>query len=237
MTYSGRYFEISDIIDEYDPFAVACISRIVDGQTFNEYLDRDECSGYVFTDTGLYTIRLYDRNNNVSRFNVNIVSERHYSLSTVGNDVNLVLAGSGIRIDSVLLNGEEIEDLTSGGQLTLKAADVERTYVVYTVNTVTGETDCARITLDAVKEENTDTDVSGDNDCTDGGENLGEDSKKLELGNAILICSVVVIVAAGVCAVVLTLIWRGNGSSLNDNKSNEKLKEDELDEEKEDGDE
>ena len=136
---------------------------------------------------------------------MNITEERQYSVAEIENGVRVSLLGSGIVIDSVYLNGEAEESLSGSRELLLMRSDSSKEYTVYTLNTVTGETDCARISLCALSEG---TDETPPSEIPDTPPSQHEDDGKLSFGTAVLITVLTSLAAIGGCAAFIVVLFR-----------------------------
>ena len=206
MAYTGRYFELRALLDDLDAYAVAAVTY--EHQDINEttYYYRDECEGVVFFKPGVYTVRLYDRNNNMTRLVFNIVEERQYDLSMTDEGAILKLVGDGVVATSITANGMPLSTSAGVTEWCFEKQTSAVEYLVTTQNTLTGETDYLRfVTEPASSDGQLSEETQG---LSSSPANKGEEPMSLD--TAIVIISVTTIAALAACAVVLIKMWRRN---------------------------
>ena len=130
-----RYFKIVDLLDDFDDWAVVRINQ--------EYFLDDELDQAIFTDPGQYNISAYDRNNNITKFTVNISNDKLYTLIQ-NDDLYTVNLKPGVLVSDVFLNGELVEIK----ELTFNQTNKKQNYVIYLVDE-TGKKDCVKLDISA----------------------------------------------------------------------------------------
>ncbi len=203
MTYTARFFQFAKITDSLDPFAVIAVNHVYNGKESNSYYYLNEYDDAIFSDPGIYNIRIYDRNNNTVKFIVNIPNNKQYTISQSKNETVFSLAGSNISISSVLVNGVAVNDYSGMTSFKILPGEEDAVYTIFTVNNSSGERDCARFIVEQLPKEG-----NMDNTSNDPQANANSKDGVLSLDATVLIISLTVIVAITVCVVITIKIWR-----------------------------
>ena len=206
MTYTGRYFELCEIIDEFDPYAVTAVEYKNGEKSEITYFYRNECEGTVFFEPGMYYVRIYDRNNNVTKLTFNIVEERQYELSILDGAARLKLKGDNVKATAILANGTLLSDEIDKREWSFEEVTAYVEYLVTTVDTLTGETDYLRFVTEP-KETESDLPIKPEDPTTP---TLNNDGNKLSYDIAIIIIVATAVVALAACIPVMIKIWRRN---------------------------
>ena len=206
MTYTGRYFELCEIIDRFDVYAVAAVTYQKGDKTETSYFYRDESADAVFFEPGLYSVRVYDRNNNVTKLTFNIVEDRQYSLSFSDDAVTVKLIGDSVKATLITINGEPMSDISGKTEWSFGRKDHYVEYVVTTIDTLTGKTDYLRFVTDPKTAENESPEKPSEPSVT----YPKDDGSTMSPELAIIIIATTAIIAIAATVLVLIKTWRRN---------------------------
>ena len=200
--YSCRYFTLIDLFDKYDDYAVISVEYENNGNITKNYYYQEEANNEIFSLVGKYSISLYDRNNNIINFMVEIPENKQYYLKKDNGNIMINLINENIIVTSIQVNGEFIE-FNEQNSYTFAQDSVDKEYIIYTKNQSTGEVDVASFTIFGLQNEDSSI-IEIPNEQLN--YVSGEGALSFNTALTIIICTFVVAIL--VCIFIVNKIWR-----------------------------
>lgn len=138
-TVYGKYFSIEKLIDNYDEYALISVNNV-------DFYLSNELESKVYSDTGTYYVKAYDRNSNVTEFKVIIENdEKFYEIKEKTNNFEIKFT-NGYTLSEAYVNGEKVEIVDNSLEISKKNEDIMlECYLTNGTNTLIYKTNFSKV--------------------------------------------------------------------------------------------